>query len=75
MASNVTQQGLPQDTVDREHVKAVMRSRGLLVEPSPQTLASAAQSTLTLDEAAAILSRGDGPTFSQQIDEERGPRG
>ena len=75
MASNVTQQDLQPDTVDREYVKAVMRSRGLLIEPSPQTRASAAQSTLTLDEAAAILSRGDGPSFSQQIDEERGPRG
>jgi hypothetical protein len=61
--------------VDREDVRAVMRNAGILVEASPATVASATQSTLTLDEAAAILSRGDGPAFSQQVDEERGPKG
>jgi hypothetical protein len=30
---------------------------------------------ITVDEAAEILSRGDGPSFSQQVDEERGPKG
>ena len=74
MAPDVTQQGIQPSTVDREHVKAVLCDAGLLVEPSPRTLASAAQSTLTLDEAAAILSRRDGASFSQQVDEERGPR-
>ena len=62
-------------TVDREHLKAVMLEAGLLAEPSPIALASAAQSTLTLDEATEILSRGEGPSFSQQVDEERGPKG
>lgn len=71
MTSNVTQQGIQPNTVTRERLKAVLRKAGLLVEPDPRTLASAAQSTLTLDEAAAILSRGDGPSFSQQVEEER----
>ena len=59
---------------DRTQVQAVLRHAGLLVEPSPATLASAAQSTLTLEEAIAILSRGDGPSLSAQLDEERGPK-
>ena len=61
--------------IDREHVKAVLRSTGLLVEPSPALLASAAESTLTLAEAAEILGRGAGLSFSEQVDEERGSKG
>ena len=60
--------------VSREQVKDILRDAGLLVEPSPAIHASAAQSTLTLEDASEILSRGDGPSFSRQVDEERGPR-
>ena len=57
--------------VDRERIKAVMRSGGLLVEPDLVTPASAEKPMLSLDEAAQILSRGDGPSFSQQVADER----
>lgn len=59
---------------DREQVKALMQRVGLFVEPSSATRASGAQATLTLEEAAEILSRGDGPSFTEQLDDERGPR-
>jgi hypothetical protein len=75
MTTNVAaeQQHADVAPVDRPHLRAVMRRAGLLVEPSPATLVAAAHSTLTLDEAVAILSRGDGPSFSAELDAERGP--
>ncbi len=62
---------LTEGGVDRERLKAVMRSSRLLVEQDPTTRASPEIPTLTLDEAAEILSRGDGPSFSQQVADER----
>jgi hypothetical protein len=70
-----SQESQPLDArADRERVKAVMRDAGLLVEPQPASPVLAAEVRLTLDQAAEILGRGDGPPFSQQVDEERGAR-
>ncbi|HSH81506.1 MAG TPA: hypothetical protein VLA19_23500 [Herpetosiphonaceae bacterium] len=76
MAANVIQNYPAPDasTPDRAEIQGLMQRAGLLVEPSPSTLTSAAQSTLTLEEAAAILSRGEAAPFSEQLEEERGPR-
>lgn len=76
MAAHVVQNYPDPDatTADRARIQALMQRAGLLVEPSPSTRASAAQSTLTLDEAATILSRGDAAPFSEQLEEEHGPR-
>ncbi len=63
---------LHMSATDRTQLQTLMQRRGLLVEPSPATRASAAQSTLTLEEAAAMLSRGDAPPFSAQLAEARG---
>ncbi len=68
MATTPPQHPGASDTmVSREQLKDVLRNAGLLVEPSPATLESAAQSTLTLADATEILSRGAGPSFSQQV--------
>ena len=76
MAAHVVQNYAAPDgsTPERAQIQAVMQRAGLLVEPSPSMLTSAAESTLTLEEAAAILSRGDAAPFSEQLEEERGPR-
>jgi hypothetical protein len=76
MAANLIPEGvLANDVVgEREHVQEILRNAGLLVEPDAATLASAAQSTLTLNDASELLSRGTGPSFSQQVDDERGSR-
>ena len=65
-------QSLDISTLERTQLQHLMRRAGLLVEPSPAIYASAEQSTLTLDEAIALLSRGDGPSLSEQLDEARG---
>ena len=76
MASDVEQRRPNPDSFapEREQVRALMQRAGLLVEPSPATRASGARATLTLEEAAEILSRGDAPSLTEQLDDERGPR-
>ncbi|MDP9312021.1 MAG: hypothetical protein M3R24_14245 [Chloroflexota bacterium] len=68
-----THQPTPSILDDRDRIRQALREDDLLVEPAI-TIAEGDSSDLTLDEAAELLSRGKGASFSQQVDEERGPR-
>lgn len=59
---------------ERERLRAVLRVAGKLAELSPDEKQRAAQSTLTLDEARAILDRADGKPLSEIVLEMRGPK-
>jgi hypothetical protein len=59
---------------ERERATAALRAAGLLTELSPAEKVRAAQSTLTLDEARAILDRAGGKPLSEIILEMRGPK-
>lgn len=59
---------------ERERVTEALRAAGLLSEPSPAMHQLAAESTLTLEEARAILDRAGGKPFSEVILEMRGPK-
>lgn len=59
---------------ERERATAALRAAGLLTELSPDEKARAAQSTLTLEEARAILDRAGGTPLSEIILEMRGPK-
>jgi hypothetical protein len=58
----------------RAQVAAKLRAAGLLAVLAPEEQMQAAQSTLTLDEARAILDRADGKPLSEIILELRGPK-
>ena len=64
----------PAPSGERERAIEVLRAAGLLAEPSPEMLALAAQSTATLEEVSAALSRGGGKPLSEIILEQRGPK-
>jgi hypothetical protein len=57
---------------ERERAIAVLRDAGLLAESGPELKARAARSTLTLEEARAILDRAGGQPLSELILEQRG---
>jgi hypothetical protein len=57
-----------------ERVRAVLRAAGKLAELTPAEKAIAAQSTMTLDEARAILDRPGGRPLSEIVLEMRGPK-
>ena len=59
---------------ERERLTELLRAAGLLTELSPEEKLRAAQSTLTLDEARAILDRAGGTPLSEIILEMRGPK-
>jgi hypothetical protein len=59
---------------ERERATEALRAAGLLAEPSPAMQRLAAESTLTLDEARAILDRAGGKPLSEIILEMRGPK-
>ena len=59
---------------ERERGIAVLRDAGMLAELSPQEKARAARSTLTLEEARAILDPAGGKPLSEVIIEMRGPK-
>ena len=59
---------------ERERLRAVLRAAGKLAELSPEEKQIAATSTLTLDEARAILDRVGGKPLSEIILEMRGPK-
>ena len=63
-----------QPMTDRERARAALRAAGLLAEISPREKELADQSTLTLEEARAILDRTEGPPLSEVILEMRGPK-
>ncbi len=59
---------------ERDRATEALRVAGLLAEPSPAMQRLAAESTLTLDEARAILDRAGGKPLSEVILEMRGPK-
>jgi predicted transcriptional regulator len=64
----------PTPSNDRDRSREVLRAAGLLAEPSDEMKELAAQSTLTLEEARAILDRAGGKPLSEVIVEMRGPK-
>lgn len=58
---------------ERERAREVLRAAGLLVEPTPEMRAIAAQSTATLEEIQAIFARVGGKPLSELVLEQRGP--
>ena len=50
---------------DRDRIRQALHDDDLLVDPAI-TVVDDGVSDLTLDEAAELLSRGNGPSFSQQ---------
>jgi plasmid stability protein len=59
---------------ERERVREILRAAGMLAEPSPEMRRLAAESSLTLEEARAILDRAGGQPLSEVILEMRGPK-
>ena len=59
---------------EREQATAALRAAGLLAEPSTAMQRLAAESTLTLEEARAILDRAGGKPLSELVLEMRGPK-
>jgi hypothetical protein len=59
---------------ERERATEALRAAGLLAELSPAEKALADQSSLTLEEARAILDRAGGKPLSEIILEMRGPK-
>ncbi|MBA3946957.1 MAG: hypothetical protein H0X37_20645 [Herpetosiphonaceae bacterium] len=70
----VEEQAVPTLTTERDRVTAALRAAGLLAEPTPEMQQLAAASTLTLEEARAILDRTGGQPLSELILEMRGPK-
>lgn len=60
---------------ERDRLRIALRKAGMLAEPSDEMLRLAEESTLTLDEARAILDRVGGTPLSEVILEMRGPKG
>lgn len=61
-------------TGERERLRAALRAAGRLGELSLEEKQRAAHSTLTLEEARAILDRAGGKPLSEIILEMRGPK-
>lgn len=59
---------------ERERLRGALRAAGKLAELTPNEKAVAAQATLTLDEARAILDRAGGKPLSELVLEMRGPK-
>jgi hypothetical protein len=70
----VVEEAIQPPASERDRATAALRAAGLLTELSPAEKARAAQSTLTLDEARAILDRAGGKPLSEIILEMRGPK-
>ncbi|WP_129633828.1 hypothetical protein [Candidatus Oscillochloris fontis] len=60
---------------DRERARDVLRTAGLLIEPTPTMHAIAAQSTATLEAVQASFARIGGTPLSQIVIEQRGTKG
>ena len=59
---------------ERERATEILRTAGLLAESGPELKARAARSTLTLEQARAMLDRTGGTPLSELIIEMRGPK-
>lgn len=73
-SSQLAQGEPPAPADERERAIAALRDAGLLTALSPEEKARAAQSTLTLEDAQAILDRAGGKPLSDIILEMRGPK-
>ena len=62
------------EPTERERLRSSLRAAGLLVEPSREMRELANESTLSLEEARAILDRVGGKPLSEVILEMRGPK-
>jgi ABC-type taurine transport system ATPase subunit len=71
----VVEETLQPPTNERDHATAALRAAGLLSEPSLAMQQLAAESTLTREEARAILDRAGGKPLSELVLELRGPKG
>ena len=59
---------------ERERARDVLRAAGLLTELGPELKQRAAQSTASLEEVSAALSRAGGKPLSEIVIEQRGPK-
>jgi hypothetical protein len=70
----VVEEAVQPPSSERERATAALRAAGLLAEPSLAMRRLAAESTLTLEEARAILDRAGGKPLSELVLEMRGPK-
>lgn len=70
----VEEQAASGRSTERDLATAALRAVGLLAEPTHEMQQLAAASTLTLEEARAILDRTSGKPLSEIILEMRGPK-
>lgn len=74
LASDLLRERLPIPArSESERTREVLRSAGLLVEPTPEMRSIAAQSTATLEEIQALFARVGGKPLSELVIEQRGP--
>lgn len=59
---------------DRERAREVLKAAGLLAELGPESKKLAESSTATLEEVQKMLSQAGGPSLSELIIEQRGPK-
>ena len=75
VASELLDERLPTISVnERERARDVLRAAGLLTELGPELKQRAAQSTASLEEVSAALSRAGGKPLSEIVIEQRGPK-
>lgn len=75
LASELLAERLPTENQDeREQARAILRAAGLLTELGPELKQRAAQSTASLEEVSAALSRAGGKPLSEIVIEQRGPK-
>ncbi len=70
----VVEEAIQLPATERERATAALRAAGLLAEPSLAIQRLAAESTLTLEEARAILDRDGDKSLSELVLEMRGPK-
>jgi plasmid stability protein len=75
LASELLAERLPTEHQDeRERAREILRAAGLLTELGPELKQRAAQSTASLEEVSAALSRAGGKPLSELVIEQRGPK-
>ncbi len=69
------QERLTRPKGERERTIEILRTAGMLAEPSTEMKARAAQATMSLAEVQAALDRAGGKPLSELIIEQREPKG
>jgi plasmid stability protein len=64
----------PAKLSERERAREVLRAAGLLTELGPELKRRAAESTASLEDVSAALSRAGGKPLSEIVIEQRGPK-